>query len=72
MSDSVTSWTVANQAPLSMGFPRQDYWSGLPVPSPGDLPNPEIKHKSPALQGGGQRELLLSSGVVSTHRGGAP
>ena len=36
-------WTVAHQAPLSMGFPRQEYWSGLPFPSPGDFPNSEIK-----------------------------
>ena len=36
-------WPVARQAPLSTGFPRQRYWSGLPVPSPGDLPDPEIK-----------------------------
>ena len=36
----VTSWTVAHQAPLCMGYPRQEYWSGLPFPSPGDLPNP--------------------------------
>ena len=41
--------TVAHQAPLSMGFPRQEYWSGLPFPSPGDLPDPGIKPKSPAL-----------------------
>ena len=41
MSDSfVTPWTVANQAPLSIQFPRQEYWSGLPFPSPGDLPDP--------------------------------
>ena len=38
-----TLWTVAHQAPLSMGFPRQECWSGLPFPSPGDLPNPGIK-----------------------------
>ena len=38
--------------PLSMEFPRQDYWSGLPFPSPGDLPNPEIKLAFPALAGG--------------------
>ena len=43
MSDSVTPGTVALQAPLSMGFPRQEYWSGLPTPTPGDLPNPGIK-----------------------------
>ena len=45
-----TPWTVAHQAPLSMGFSRQEYWSGLPFPSPGDLPHPGIKRRSPALQ----------------------
>ena len=40
----VTPWTVALQAPLSMGFSRQEYWSGLPFPPPGDLPGPGIKH----------------------------
>ena len=44
------SWSVACQAPLSMGFSRQEYWSELPSPSPGDLPNPGIEPKSPALQ----------------------
>ena len=43
-------WTVACQAPLSMGFPRQEYWSGLPFLSPGDLLDPGIKPPSPALQ----------------------
>ena len=43
-----TPWTVALQAPLSMGFPRQEYLNGLPFPTPGDLPNPEIKPMSPA------------------------
>ena len=43
----VTPWIVASQAPLSMGFPRQKYWSGLPFPSPGDLPNPGVEPKSP-------------------------
>ena len=43
-------WTVARQAPLSMGFPRQEYWGGLPFPSPGDLPDPGIKPGSPTLQ----------------------
>ena len=38
-----TQWTVASQAPLSIGFSRQEYWSGLPCPSPGDLPHPQIK-----------------------------
>ena len=47
-----TPWTVAHQAPLSVGFPRQEYWSGLPFPSPGDLSNPRIKPESPALAGG--------------------
>ena len=46
----VTPWTVAHQAPLSMEFSRQEYCSGLPFPSPGDLSNPGIKPKSPALQ----------------------
>ena len=46
----VTLWTVADQAPLSMGFSKQEYWSGLPFPSPGDLPNPGIEPGSPALQ----------------------
>ena len=46
----VTSWTVAHQAPPSVGFSRQECWSGLPFPSPGDLPNPGIEPRSPALQ----------------------
>ena len=46
-----TPWTVAHQAPLFMGFPRQEYWSGLPFPSAGDLPNPGIEPESPALAG---------------------
>ena len=53
MSDSVNPWTVAHQVPLSMGFSRQEYWSGLPFPPLGDLPNPGIKPispVSPALQ----------------------
>ena len=45
-------WTVAHQAPLSMGFSRQEYWRGLPCPPPGDLPNPGIEPTSPALLGG--------------------
>ena len=45
-----TPWTVARQPPLSMGFSRQEYWSGLPFPSPGDLPDPGIEPRSPALQ----------------------
>ena len=46
----VIPWTVVYQASLSMGFSRQEYWSGLPFPSPGDLPDPGIKPRSPALQ----------------------
>jgi len=53
MFDSfLTPWTVAHQAPLSMGFPRQEYWSWLPFPSTGDLPDPGIKPTSSALTGG--------------------
>ena len=51
MSDSLwPPWTVPCQAPLSMGFSRQEYWHGLPFPSPGDLPEPGIEPGSPALQ----------------------
>ena len=46
----VTPWTITYQAPLSMGFSRQEYWSGLPFPSPGDLPDPVIEPGSPTLQ----------------------
>ena len=45
-----TPWTAAYQAPPSMGFSRQVYWSGVPFPSPGDLPNPGIEPRSPTLQ----------------------
>ena len=45
-----TPWIVACQAPLPMGFSKQAYWSGLPFPSTGDLPDPEIEPRSPALQ----------------------
>ena len=50
MPDSATPWTAAHQAPLSMWFSRQGYWSGLPFPSPGDLPNPGINLGCPAMQ----------------------
>ena len=46
----VTPWTVACQAPLSMGLSQQEYWSGLPFTSPGDLPNPGSKQEYPAMQ----------------------
>ena len=52
----VTPWTVARQAPLSMEFSGQEYWSGLSFPSPGDLPDPGIEPESPAFQA----ESLLS------------
>ena len=52
-----TTWTVAHQVPLSMGFPRQEYQSGLPCPPPGDRPDPGIEPTSPALQAD---SLLLS------------
>ena len=48
----VTPWVVARQAPLSIGFPRQEYWSKLPFPSPGDLPKLGIEPASSALAGG--------------------
>ena len=48
---SVTLWTVTLQASLSMGFPRQEFWSGLPFPPPGNLPNPGIELASSALAG---------------------
>ena len=59
----VAPWTVACQVPLSMGFSKQEYWSELPFPTPGDLPDPGIKHESlvsPALAGGlfTRRELF--------------
>ena len=49
-STLVTQWTVVHQAPLTMGFLRQEHWSGLPVPSPGNLPDPRIEPLSSALQ----------------------
>ena len=51
MFDSATPWTVAHQAPLSMEFSRQEYWSGLPCPHPGDLPHPGIEPGSPCVAG---------------------
>ena len=50
MSDTVTPWTVAPQAPLSTGFSRQEYWPRLPFPPPGDLPDPGIEPGSAALK----------------------
>ena len=62
-----TPWTVAHQAPLSMGFSKQKYWSGWPLPSPEDLPNPEIEPTflvSPALAG---RFFITSATCEATH-----
>ena len=58
-----TLWTIAHQAPLSMGFSRQEYWSGLPCPPPGDLPHPRIEPGSPVAPALQADSLLLS------HRG---
>ena len=63
---SATPWTVARQAPLSLGCSRQEYWSGLPYPPPGDLPDPGIEPASlmsPALKG----EFFTSSGPWEAH-----
>ena len=67
----VTPWTVAYQTPQSMEFCWEEYWSGLPFPSPGDLPNPRIEPESPALQADtlpseppGNHHLSLSQIVV--------
>ena len=62
-----TPWTVAYQAPLSMRFSRQEYWSGLPLPSPGNLPDPGIEPGSPAFQAG----TLPSEPPGLLHRPGA-
>ena len=61
----VTPWTVAHQAPLSVGFPRQEYWSGLPFPSPGALPDPGIEPRSPASP-------ALAGGFFTTAPPGEP
>ena len=62
-----TPWTVAHQAPLSMVFPRQEYWSGLTFPSPGDLPDPGFKPESPVAPALPADSLLLShQGNLST------
>ena len=68
-----TQWTVAHEAPLSMGLFRQEYWSGLPYPSPGDLPDPGIEPGSPALQADSLRSeppwktLLAKRQWLKTH-----
>ena len=79
-SDSFAApWTVANQAPLSLGFSRWEYWSGLPFPSPGDLPDPGMEPASPEVVGGlvataspmkPSRYLLSSEWMNSEHASG--
>ena len=64
----VTPWTVAHQAPPSMGFSRQEYWSGLPFPSPGELPYPGIEPGSPALRADAllfEPEIMVSGPITS-------
>ena len=63
----MTPWTIACQTSLSMEFSRQEYWSGLPFPSPGDLPHPEIEPGSPALQADSLPSELL--GFMSYYNG---
>ena len=65
-------WTVAHQAPLSMGFSRQEYWSGLPFPFPGDLSDPGIEPRSPALQVDSLAPTSLASLLALTERRGKP
>ena len=81
-----TPWTVARQTLLSMGFPRQEYWSGLPFPSPEDLPDPWIKPASPAsayngslplnhlgsLKGGGGMQISSVQSVTHCRLTGCP
>ena len=64
MFDSATTWTVAWQAPLSVGFPRKEYWSGLPFPTPWDLHDPRIEPESPASP-------ALAGGFFTTEPPGA-
>ena len=67
---TVTPRTVAGQAPLSMGFSRQEHWSELPFPSPEDLPDPRIEHRSPALQADALPcELQGRSGYIHPRKG---
>ena len=65
-SDSATPWTATRQAPLSMGFFRQEYWSGLPFPSPGDHPDPGIKPETPVSP------ALVTGGFSTTEPPGKP
>ena len=58
---------ITHQAPLSMGFPRQQYWNGLPFPSPEDLPNPGIKPRSPALQADSLPNMMQIQAILNKH-----
>ena len=60
-----TPWTVAHQAPLSVGFPKEEYWSKLPFPSAGDLPDPGIEPGSPALQADSLPSVLPKNPVIN-------
>ena len=62
-----TLWTVVHEASPSMGFSRQEYWSGLPFPSPGNLPNPGIEPRSPALQADAITSEPLGKPVISCY-----
>ena len=72
MSDPATPWTEACQAPLSVGFPKHKYWSGYPVPSPRDLPDPWIEPRSLALEAdslpseapGKQNKHVMTGGLL--------
>ena len=66
VSNSVIPWNIAYQAPLSMEVSRQEYWSGVALPSPWDLPNPQIEPKSPALQMDSLSLSLLESIISYT------
>ena len=66
VSNSATQWAVARQAPPSLGFSRQEYWNGLPFPSPGDLPDPGIKRGSPALQADSLPSVIFKKQILKT------
>ena len=70
MESYANPWTVAYQAPPSMGFSRQEYWSGLPFPSPGDLPDPGIEPWSPALQADSLPAELSGNPISSVTKAG--
>ena len=63
----VTPWAVAHQAPLSLEFSRQDYWSGLPFPSPGDLPDPRIEPRSPGIVRSGRFFTICPASEAQLH-----